>query len=670
MTVDFLATSAKDADGIALDDELIINWTLKVTETGVSYDSGNFKVNSGERASFEFGEKLRTSTASTLTLTVSGLNQTNTQTRKVDVRTVELLLEEPVNFSNASTIDSTNVSLKCNVTGALDKMLDYYIDGELVHSQFINAQTITGPQEYVTSGLSHGYHTIKIDLFQYVNGERLNSVSKPLEYEIAVTEQGNTTPIIWLDGYKEEYYKYDAIKIPYYVYTPGRDESTVVYVKGIKEEEPRAIKNNTYSIWQITDADENIQNSYFLRAMKYGNLLENEEKYVSREITFTVVEDPNRDISIQATNNLMVLFDASGRSNTENATARQTWSYTDGITGSGKTYTGKFDNFNWYNNGWLLDENKDTMLRISNGAQFSIPIGNTIINDASAASQQSRTFEFEFKIRNVQDYSNLIKEYTRYSGDTVYWNLFLAQSDEDNYDSFLKRYFEEHPEEGVEYDDVANNDKFDHVERVISDAAAFCEYCDSNNHGFKLGPQDGFFASQSNTLSFDYVEDKLINLSIVFNYSSKRIYIYTQGILTAVSNIDDSQALRINANEIIFKSDYCDIDLYKFRMYNTGLSVRDILINYATDHTDVLAYDHTAKLLSYNTTTKEYQLNYSSVVDWNADPDNVDNLLMPYVVFDTGSANNELPNSKSDKKNTIVTFVNPTLDKSLSKWYA
>ena len=44
-----------------------------------------------------------------------------------------------------------------------------------------------------------------------------------------------------------------------------------------------------------------------------------------------------------------------------------------------------------------LDENNDTCLRISNGAQFSIPIGSTVLNNSSVMSEQSKTFEFESK---------------------------------------------------------------------------------------------------------------------------------------------------------------------------------------------------------------------------------------------------------------------------------
>jgi hypothetical protein len=54
-----------------------------------------------------------------------------------------------------------------------------------------------------------------------------------------------------------------------------------------------------------------------------------------------------------------------------------------------------FDKFNWFNNGWAMDNKNNTFLRISNGAKFIIPIGKT------SFTEQSNTFELMFKIRNV-----------------------------------------------------------------------------------------------------------------------------------------------------------------------------------------------------------------------------------------------------------------------------
>jgi hypothetical protein len=51
---------------------------------------------------------------------------------------------------------------------------------------------------------------------------------------------------------------------------------------------------------------------------------------------------------------------------------RKQWSY--------KSIKASLNNFNWYNNGWVLDENSRSCLRISNGASVEIPL--TLFTDS------------------------------------------------------------------------------------------------------------------------------------------------------------------------------------------------------------------------------------------------------------------------------------------------
>jgi hypothetical protein len=122
----------------------------------------------------------------------------------------------------------------------------------------------------------------------------------------------------------------------------------------------------------------------------------------SKTINFECKVDPNRDMTV-VSDGLLLKFDAAGRSNNESSTNREIWTYKyESATNpeNNKIYTGTFKDFNWYNNGWILDENKDTCLRISNGASFEIPIGNLELN-TNIEGKKSCTFEFEFRIRNI-----------------------------------------------------------------------------------------------------------------------------------------------------------------------------------------------------------------------------------------------------------------------------
>lgn len=660
----FTATSALDQDGEAMDEEMTISWRIELDETKITYAQGSFIVPSGKPYTFEFGNQLRNSASSTLYITAAGVNSGSTRTINFKVTTVELTLMPSEKFTNASAFGSS-FTMYCNISGAIDKILKWSIDGE-VKSRQVLGKGAAGEQKCEVSGITHGYHTVTIDLLQSINGEEGVGVKEPLQFEIAVSDGVSMDPIIWLGNYGSLYYNYDSVKIPFKVYNPKTATTTVQFFKGITEldSSPREVSNTSkdFEILELTDTEVGMLNTYTITCKNTDTGVS-----ISRDVKFEVIQDPNRDMTLVSKENLLISFDAAGRSNNESATKRATWTYGD------KKAT--FKDFNWYNNGWMLDENKDTMLRISNGAEFSIPIGSMIINDATTVANQSRTFELEFKVRNVQDYSNLVKEITRYSGDDRYWDAYLAQSNFTNYDDYLQNFVA--TEEGYTYDfngsplnpDHKTYDEltasFSHVYKQTNTSAAFCSYYDSGNHGFCLGPQDGFFSSGSSTVNVKYVEDKLINLTIVFNYTDKRIYMYLNGVLTSVTNIRDTQAVTINTQNLKFNSEYCDVDLYKFRVYNGALSIRDILMNYAVDHKSVRDYDHTRFLLVSNTDIGEYQIDPAAAMNYTSDAyaNDPNEYLMPYVIFETNTGD-ALPFSKAQAKTIAFTFVNTPLERA------
>ena len=647
MSITITAKSATDSEGLDEDDTLAVNWVIKTYSDNITYAQGTFTAQSGVPYEFEFGTRLRENTQSVITFQAIGVNSGTSKIIQYPVTTVDLQLLNHTSF-NSTSIYGSSFTMYCNVTGVIEKILDFYIDGELMGSKSLG-RTISGAQSLTVSNIAHGYHKVRIELYQSIDGVRGVGVD-PLEFEIAV-DAGGTDPIIWLGDYKSQYYSYDSIKIPFSVHNPVQNTSTVRFFKGIAEldNSPRTVANKTYNqILEITNATVDATSIYYIR-------VDGSEVY--RELEIEVVTDPNRDMSLVYPENLIINFDAAGRSNDESATNREIWQFS---PSEDVTYKGKFENFNWYNNGWILDENKDACLRISNGAQFSIPIGPRDIN-TSTVGKQSITFEFQFKVRNVQDYSNLIKEITRYASDGPYWEAFLAQQDDPNgytnYDQFLMWYATEN---GLDYDKIT--EKFASVFKQISLNATFCQYFDATNKiGLCLGPQDGFFATGQNTVSVKYVEDKMTNLSVVFDYASKKIYIYMNGVITGVSNISGNSKITINSPEIVFNSEYCDLDLYKFRVYKNALSVADIDINYSIDHKDVLAYDHTTQLAQYNTQLSEYQLKYDAMIAFNEA--NPQDYLMPYLVLET-AVGDMLPYSKANKKTVKMEFVNTGLDRA------
>ena len=658
--VKFTATSGVDVDGSQMDDKLTVYWKLEA-KTGTSYtlyEQGMLDVMSGVVSTFDAGEKLRPNATTRITMYAYGINSGESASKYIEVACSELKLEEDSNFSALTRYAPDQVQLACNAIGSMNKILKYYFDGQLIHTAKLNAsaesfQTFQVPEQYAT----HGSHKARIELWQAIvlSGQWNEGIMvQPIEFEIGVFEAGNINPVIWLGPYQSEYYNYDPIKIPFLVYDPANTASAKIVLKKNGNEiasSPRTIDTSSldkWNIFEITDADLDRNNKYSIGCGE-----------TERQISFLVSKDPNRTMEPVKQPYLQMSFDSKGRSNNESAVNRETWVSADGAIKA------EFKDFNWYNNGWVLDDDNNTCLRISNGAQFTLPIGEMTFA-SSSGSKQSNSIEVQFKVRNVQDYSNLIHNVTRYVNDTKFYNAFKAQTQYNNYDAFLQYYLPIYElgekEERKTYDSL----EFDKVQKEISLDRVACGYYsgdESGAIGMAIGPQDAFFSNGINTVNVNFVEDRMVNISMVYSHTSKLIYIYINGVITGVIESTAGSDFTISNPNMVFNSRYCDIDLYKIRIYNTDLNVNDIVTNFAVDHRDITTYDQN-KLAQINNAIAEYQFKYEKMIEYNET--HPDGYLMPYIIFDTTPTNNgnKLSYSKKTKLNIGVEFVNTGLDRA------
>ena len=652
----FTATSA-EANGVPLAKSIVINWTLGTMSSQSNYVDIYYKgqktVTSGEMDYIDFGKYLRDSSTTQVVLTASAVNHTQTFSAPFIITTSELRLTNTSDFSPTAIYKKDNVVLKCNAIGNIAKILDFYFDDELVNHKILDinseqTQSYAVPMDKCT----HGVHRVRIELYQSIDGN-YGLGTDPIQYEIPIVDDSssNNKPIIWLGDYKNSYYNYDIIRIPFLVYDPADTSQAIVHLYKNRIElqsSPRTIKDLTgFSYWEIADADLDQLNYYQISCG------EDDERKVEREITFTVSQDPNRTMEVVKQNNLKLNFDPAGRSNDENASSRQNWSY---IDENGNEIKAKFENFNWTNNGWHTDtETNSTCLRISNGAKFSIPIANLVFA-SSVSSQQSNSIELRLKIRNIQNYNKLITNITRYNGDANWYQGFLEQNKYTNYDAYLQATLTPDEYEALEFSNVQKNINLDNL------ACGFYTGSSASAIGVCVGPQDAFFSNGSNTVNESFVENEIISLSFVYSHSLKLLFIYINGVITGVIKSAVEGSFAIDSGAITFEAKNCDIDLYKIRIYNTELNVNDICINYAVDTRNIITYDQN-KLAEENLTLKEYQLKYNNVIAYNEEHPN--DPLMPYIIFDSSNlTDNKLPYSKKESRKIKFEFVNTPLEQA------
>ena len=668
---------AAKVDGVPVDDRLTLSWSVAIKSslgtTNTPYIQGQMIVTNEVRTYVEL-EGLRESATSEITLTLSSQGHDKPNVKSFTVVTSPLSLNYPSGFSSTIKYNANSpVNLTCVVEGNLQKILTYYFDEDIIKEVPLKAsesgtQFITVPTEYCT----HGYHKVKIQL-HYNSGTydvpvKDENIEIPaLEYEIPIYEQGNMTPIIWLGTFKSKYYNYETINIPYMVYNPSNVNSVhIIYNRNNSNIGEVNITNMTeYTYWEIPYEG--------LGVSTYKIICGD----VFRQFTITIERDPERPMEIIKQSNLKFNFDPTGRSNNESKNNRQKYS-NNGINA-------EFKNFNWHNNGWgKWDDDTQTSLKISNGASLEVPIGNLVFS-GSTANELSNTVEVQLRLTNIQNYSNLITNVTRYKykdpaaaddsdpefKDTDWYNAFIDQNQTqyNNYDAFLQANLSKDSwldsngnnlnPKGVKYDDLL----FDYILKNINTKNLVMSLY-TGSTGICIGTQDTFFTNGQNTLSVSFVEKEMINLTFSYNYYLKLLFIFINGVITGViKNSLENETFQIRDARIVFNSNNCDISLYKLRVYNDFLDISDVCINYAFDRKDVVIYDQTMSLAISNDVLGEYQLDFNKINTYN-ETHLSNTYLMPYMILDTSvNKTDDLPYSKAGNAICVkAEFVNIPLE--------
>ena len=211
-------------------------------------------------------------------------------------------------------------------------------------------------------------------------------VSNVLKYEVICVATGNTTPIITSDFTTTEVEQYTNLVIKYRVYDPQNINASVV------------LKANGETVNTITV--DRTEQTWSYRVDNSGALALSITCGVVAKTFNLTVKKSSADIGA-VTEGLELYLTAANRSNGEANPA--TWSY----EGINATLTG----FNFVTNGWVKDDNGNTVLRVSGDARVTIPF----MPFARDFRADGKTIEVEFATRNIKNYDTPI--ISSWSGD-------------------------------------------------------------------------------------------------------------------------------------------------------------------------------------------------------------------------------------------------------------
>ena len=522
--------------------------------------------------------------------------------------------------------------------------INYQIDGELPvdggalvtgnseHRQYINI-----PQQ------EHGMHTVKLWLTATINAKDYSS--EPVQYEVPWVDINNETPIIWTNNELGTVTQYEPAVVQYMVYSSvaAREGSPIevsLYKRGVLLSTEEV--NYSSSSWLSLDLTTNYDvgaNSFVITC---GS--------TSKTINFNVSTEGARDLALKHPEQLELNFDSLGRSSKEIKASRQSWVSSTTPKFADEPYSAQLQNFNWYSNGWQNDgDGVGSYLAVSNGASVRIPMSTIALNTTARAW----TFEVRFRIRNAKKFATLVTNIPIYR-----YTLNGIESDLGQ-EKTLEEIQQIGGEVMLDEDGNMVMNEANTVKKIVqTDRYVAMKYLNSNNEGFVIGTQEAYFNTSGQTVNVKYKEGEIINISFVVDRSSDALSIYLNGILSGVASLSAVPAITMENIPFLISSEYCDFDLYKFRVYPIALTMPDIIHNYIADIKNIDLYDEN-QLTDINDDTV---LSYTALLKYNKD--HPDDPTMPYAVIDMTKTpqGTDLPHFKGANRAVRIEFTNPVAD--------
>lgn len=318
----------------------------------------------------------------------------NTKSIAIEVQLFSLSLSSTFDSSIAYT---TTIDFPYTPTGTGTKTVHFVLDGTELESVITTASN--RQLYYRLPNLTHGSHNLEV--YSTMTFEGIDIESNHLFYSIIFLDAASTEVIIASGFSRTTAEQYEVIAIPFTVYNPQSSMSSVI------------LKANDVVVSEQT-VDRTTQ-TWSYRIPGYGALkLEITSGGTTRVFNLTVAKSSiSSDAEIE---NLELFLSSDGRSNNESNPG--VWKY--------NTISSTFTGFNYVTNGWVLDSDDITTLRISSGASVTIPF-KPFTTDFKATG---KTIEFEFKVSNVENFgATVINCYSNGVGFKVSVQDILYQSE-------------------------------------------------------------------------------------------------------------------------------------------------------------------------------------------------------------------------------------------------
>ena len=334
-----------------------------ITKLSKSVDQGDISINVKDYLS---------NGANTVRVTISDVYG-NTRTLAFSIERVSFSLSSPFDDTTAY---SGNITFPYTPVGNAPKTMQFILDGTLIGSAEVT--TSNRQQTFTIPAQSHGAHSFEVYFTAVINEDTVES--NHLHYDIIFNESGNNNTVIASSFNVESVAQYYSVSIPWVAYTPNSATTDVEYY--VNDELYKSLTvDRTKQLWTY-------------RADEIGDLKLEIRAATAEPKVFNLTVNET-DIDVEAEENDLGLYLSSyGRSNSEANPA--VWKYGD--------IEAEFQNFNFVSDGWQMDNEQNTVLRLSGDARLVIPY-QIFAQDFRTTG---KTIEFELATRDVLNYDSVL----------------------------------------------------------------------------------------------------------------------------------------------------------------------------------------------------------------------------------------------------------------------
>ena len=438
-----------------------------------------------------------------------------------------------------TTVKTGSTTFYCTPIGDLEKKVYFQIDD---NEPEVKVTKFNGtPMPYTIKMQSHGVHTLRIWCTGEIGGTTIST--DVYTYVLMFKESGNNTPIIRIKA-PETLEQYSSANVYYNVVDPLNE---IIDAVTIYDEDGTILS----SVANITSAEQTYE---FKPTVAKNTTITVKYKDKTESVSIDVTKFPYEISAV--TKDLMLDFVPTGRTNSDvDYKVFKNNAYTTEVDDDGNEsqkeipMTWDFsDNFDWVNGGWQRDEAGDTYFCVKAGT--SVAFNYKLFENANTVAQKDAYGNYS--IPGIGKEFKIIFKTTNVARSDAEW-LTCYGPTEDGY-----------------------------------------------NTGIRMEVHNGYVSSNIGTLEIPYSEEDIIefdtNIVPISEFSPTYEPQFTSKNIPMVLTYEDGTPVQPmvitsastsfqqeNAVPIKIGSDYCDVHIYRMKIYDRYLTDKEILNNFIAD---------------------------------------------------------------------------------------